>query len=194
MNRLINSNGEVMSSDPWHKLQISPAPDPSSGISDTDILKDKTDYLLVNIDDWKRINEREPHLFETYSNIGLRLSGEITISELLEKLGELGQLPNPFSKFTLLQVDIPQLKDGRCFSLAVRIRNQCSYKGELRAAGNYMLDQIYFMQRCGFNSFLVDTDMEESILQKILKPFSKVYQRSSDTNLPVTEKKFKDQA
>ena len=194
MNRLINSNGEVMSSDPWHELQISSDPDTSSGIGEINIPKDKTDYLLVSIDDWERINESHPRLFETYSNIGLRLSGEITMSELLEKLGPQGQLQNPFSKFTLLQVDIPQLKDGRCFSLAVRIRNQCNYTGELRAAGSYMLDQIYFMQRCGFNSFLIDTDMEEGILQKILKPFSKVYQRSGDDSFPITEKKLKDQA
>lgn len=179
MQRLIDPQGAVISSDPWHRL--------------TDKTKMK-DYSLISLDDWDDWNDvksGDEDMFSThknFKNIGLQLSGDLTISELLGKLGTEEQAPRTLNKFSLLQIEVAEFKDGRCFSLAMRLRNRIKYTGELRAIGHYLPDQIYFMQRCGFNSFIIDTEMDDEVLRQTLNPFTEVYQRSGDDTSPVTDK------
>ena len=45
--------------------------------------------------------------------------------------------------------------DGRAFSYAELLRERHGFKGELRATGEVLLDEIALMQRCGFTSFEV---------------------------------------
>ena len=45
--------------------------------------------------------------------------------------------------------------DGRAFSYAELLRERHGFKGELRATGEVLLDEIALMLRCGFTSFEV---------------------------------------
>lgn len=55
----------------------------------------------------------------------------------------------------LIELTLPTFTDGRAYSLARRLRETHGYAGELRAAGDVLLDQIPLLARCGFDSFLV---------------------------------------
>jgi uncharacterized protein (DUF934 family) len=48
--------------------------------------------------------------------------------------------------------------DGRGYSLARLLRGRHGYAGELRAVGDVLRDQLYFLQRCGFDSFALRAD------------------------------------
>ncbi|WP_172795185.1 DUF934 domain-containing protein [Polycladidibacter hongkongensis] len=56
----------------------------------------------------------------------------------------------------IVALDFPSFADGRSFSSAHILRETLGFKGELRAVGPFILDQIGFMQRCGIDSFALD--------------------------------------
>jgi uncharacterized protein (DUF934 family) len=57
------------------------------------------------------------------------------------------------SRFPLIVVTIPKYADGRAFSIARLLRERDGYKGEIRATGSYIIDQVPFMMRVGIDAF-----------------------------------------
>ncbi len=87
--------------------------------------------------------------------------------------------------FSLIALDFPVFKDGRSYSHARLLRDRYAYKGELRSIGDVLRDQLFFMQRCGIDSYEVreDKDIEDAL--KGLEEFSVRYQASADDALPI---------
>jgi len=57
-------------------------------------------------------------------------------------------------RFPVIVVTIPKYADGRAFSIARLLRERDGYKGEIRATGNYIIDQVPFMARVGIDAWL----------------------------------------
>ena len=96
-------------------------------------------------------------------------------------LPHLGQL-------ALIEVSFPSFRDGRGYS-AGRILREAGYAGELRAAGDVLVDQIAFMRRCGFDSFAPEAPIDPVTLQRALARFTEVYQPAADDAVPVWRKR-----
>jgi uncharacterized protein (DUF934 family) len=64
------------------------------------------------------------------------------------------QLPEA-AKRPLVALKFDKFADGRAFSYAELLRERYGFKGELRATGDVLLDQMPMMRRCGFSSFEV---------------------------------------
>ena len=59
----------------------------------------------------------------------------------------------------LIELTFPKFSDGRAYSQARTLRENLGFTGEIRAAGNFGRDQLAFLVRCGFDSFIVpDSD------------------------------------
>ncbi|WP_373090998.1 DUF934 domain-containing protein [Zhongshania sp.] len=86
--------------------------------------------------------------------------------------------------FALIAVDFPKFADGRGFSYGRELREQHGFTGELRAIGDFMRDQLYFLKRCGFNSFALQSDELDEALASF-NDFSDAYQPSIDQALPI---------
>jgi uncharacterized protein (DUF934 family) len=88
------------------------------------------------------------------------------------------------ARFALIGADFSGPSEGRGYSQARELREQWKFTGELRATGYVRRDQLFFMARCGFNSFeLPDTDIEAA--HAALASFSWAYQPSNDAGLPL---------
>lgn len=88
------------------------------------------------------------------------------------------------SRFELIGTDFSGPSEGRGYSQARMLREHWKFGGELRATGYVRRDQLFFMARCGFNSFeLPNTDIEAG--QRALSAFSWAYQPSNDAGLPL---------
>lgn len=87
-------------------------------------------------------------------------------------------------RLALVEVDFPRFRDGRGYSSA-RILREAGYKGELRAAGDVLVDQILFMRRCGFDSFAPDAPIDPHVLDAALKRYDFFYQSAADEAVPV---------
>ncbi len=94
-------------------------------------------------------------------------------------------LKDDAAKLTMIAIDFPKFADGRGYSIAYNLRARYDYTGELRAVGDVLRDQLFYMQRVGFNSFAVRADRDVNDALKGLSDFSESYQHSWDKKTPL---------
>ncbi len=159
------------------------------------IIKNKT----VVDDDWVVLRLSED---ETAENITVA-SGKVIVPlkvwlaqrDTLQSRTDLGVwfasderpevLKDDIQKFTVIAVDFPKFSDGRGYSTAYNLRARLGYTGELRAIGDVLRDQLFYMQRVGFDAFAPRSDRDIQDVLKGLTDFSEVYQTSLDQKLPL---------
>lgn len=99
--------------------------------------------------------------------------------------GEDARLLIPYlDRLSLVEIDFPRFRDGRGYSSA-RILREAGYKGEIRASGDVLVDQMLFMRRCGFDSFAPDAPIDPEVLDATMKRYEFVYQPAADDAVPV---------
>lgn len=94
-------------------------------------------------------------------------------------------LKDDVDKFSVIAVDFPKFSDGRSYSIAYNLRVRLGYTGELRAIGDVLRDQLFYMQRVGFDAFEPRSDRKIEDAIKGLSDFSEFYQKSVDQKLPL---------
>jgi uncharacterized protein (DUF934 family) len=87
-------------------------------------------------------------------------------------------------RLSLIEVAFPKYRDGRGYS-AARILREAGYTGELRAAGDVLVDQIAFMRRCGFDSFVANAELDVAAVDRAFDRYGEVYQKAADGRSPV---------
>jgi uncharacterized protein (DUF934 family) len=94
-------------------------------------------------------------------------------------------LKEDVAKLPLIAVDFPKFSDGRGYSIAYNLRARLGFTGELRAIGDVLRDQLFYMQRVGFNAFTTRPDRNIHDALKGLTDFSETYQTSWDQKSPL---------
>ena len=87
--------------------------------------------------------------------------------------------------FDLIALEFPKFTDGRCYSHARLLRDRFGFQGEIRAVGDVLRDQLFFMQRCGIDSFQLREDKNPEDALQGLSDFTVKYQTAADGALPV---------
>ena len=150
-------------------------------------------------DDWVvlRLNEQESAENVTVApgKVIVPLQVWLQQRDALQQRAEIGvwlasderpeELKNDIGKFSVIAVDFPKFSDGRGYSIAYNLRARLGYTGELRAIGDVLRDQLFYMQRVGFNAFAPRSDRKIEDALKGLSDFSEVYQTSFDQKLPL---------
>lgn len=98
--------------------------------------------------------------------------------ELPEQIEALSELP-------LVAVDFPKFGDGRGFTSARLLRERYRYEGEVRAVGEVLRDQLFYMARCGFDSFALKAGKDIEGALDAFKDFSLSYQAAADDPRPL---------
>ena len=98
---------------------------------------------------------------------------------------EVETIASDVHKFPVIGVNFPAFTDGRGFSTGHLLRERYHFKGQLRAIGNAIQDQWFYLKRCGFDGFQLpeDTDITENL--DALCEFSVVYQSSVEQPEPL---------
>ncbi len=94
------------------------------------------------------------------------------------------QLLPSLDRIALIEVSFPSFRDGRGYSVA-RILREAGYRGELRAEGDVLVDQIPLMRRCGFDSFAPHAAIDPATLKRSLARYDLHYQKAADAAVPV---------
>lgn len=94
-------------------------------------------------------------------------------------------LKDDIARLPVIAVNFPKFADGRGYSIAYNLRVRLKYTGELRAIGDVLRDQMFYMQRVGFNAFAVREDKNINDALKSLNDFSQPYQNSVDLKAPL---------
>jgi len=95
--------------------------------------------------------------------------GAAEIGVWLEPDSEPADLVADFDKVALIAIDFPVFRDGRGYSIARLLRERYGYKGEIRAIGDVLYDQLRFYERCGFNAYALRADKD---IHKALNAFT----------------------
>ena len=94
-------------------------------------------------------------------------------------------LADAVDRLPVIAVEFPKFTDGRGYSIAFNLRSRLGYIGELRAIGDVLRDQLFFMQRVGFDAFATRPDRDIHDALKALTDFSDSYQTSWDQKTPL---------
>lgn len=160
-----------------------------------EIIKDKA----VVADDWTVLRLNEGETPETVVVPAGKTIVPLKVWQgqraVLEKRSDIGvwvasderpeDLKDDAARLPVIAVDFPKFADGRGYSIAYNLRARLGYTGELRAIGDVLRDQLFYMQRVGFNSFATRPDRNIHDALKGLTDFSDTYQTSWDQKSPL---------
>ena len=125
--------------------------------------------ITISLARWQAEHEI---LVDHNGSLGLRLSGNDPLEEIVPDL----------ANFSLIVLIFPVFPDGRCYSFARLLRDRYDFTGEIRAQGDVLHDQLFYMTQCGINSFemanpeaiesalVAFDDFSESYQTTVLKP------------------------
>ena len=117
--------------------------------------------------------------------VGIWLDTHEVLEHLTESQADLNALP-------IIAVHVERFADGRIFSLGTLLRTRYGFKNELRAFGDVLRDQLFFLKRSGFTSFLIRADRSAKDALASLKDFSQPYQGAVDEPQPVFKRYNRD--
>jgi uncharacterized protein (DUF934 family) len=168
-----------------------------------EIIKDRA----VVADDWTVLRLNEGDTPEGFPVLAGKVIVPLTVWQAqratLQKRTDVGvwiasderpeALKDDISAFPVIAVDFPKFADGRGYSIAYNLRARLGFTGELRAIGDVLRDQLFYMQRVGFNAFATRPDRNIRDALKGLTDFSETYQTSWDQKTPLFRRVNRDQ-
>jgi uncharacterized protein (DUF934 family) len=116
-------------------------------------------------------------------------------TELFSRAGRTGVVLEPhedpaalaatLERLSLIEIRFPKFGDGRGYSIARLLRERYGYRGELRAVGDVLRDQLLFMKRSGFDSFTLREDQDPDEALAAFGELSEQYQSSNTQPQPL---------
>jgi uncharacterized protein (DUF934 family) len=162
MQKLIK-NGEI-SQDYWTALQEATGPDVLKAVPSKN--------FIVPLKFWKLYQEE----LADYD-------GEVSI--WLDSNENVNDIGSDLQRFPLIALNFPVFADGRSYTNARELRERLNYSGEVRAIGDVLRDQLYYMSRCGFDAFDLRHDQDPENCLSAFKDFSTNYQGSISEPSPL---------
>jgi uncharacterized protein (DUF934 family) len=157
MPRQLLRDGKIVV-DEWHYLAESSVEGPAP--------------LIVPFDRWLQTRD-------------LWISRTGRLGVLLAPASEVERLAPDLSRLALIAAEFTGPGEGRGYSQGRLLRERYKFGGEMRASGYVRQDQLFFLARCGFNSFeLKESDFPSAAAA--LSTFSAAYQPSNDAGLAHT--------
>jgi uncharacterized protein (DUF934 family) len=114
--------------------------------------------------------------------VGLLIATHEAIEDVIAEVEDI-------NAFALVAVYVERFADGRIFTIGNLLRTRYGFKNELRAVGDVLRDQLFFLKRSGFNSYLIRADRSATEALASLKDFSEPYQGAVDIAQPAWRRK-----
>jgi uncharacterized protein (DUF934 family) len=112
------------------------------------------------------------------AELGVWLESFELVEDLVKSVADINLLP-------LIAINFPRFADGRGFSIATLLRIRYGYQNELRAIGDVLRDQLFYMKRCGFDTYSMRADRSAKEALASLRDFTEPYQGAVDNPLPI---------
>jgi len=130
--------------------------------------------VIVGLEQWRAgqdglIARRDP--------VGIRLRSDQHPAAIADDLAHLA----------VVALEFPVFRDGRAYSYARLLRERWGYRGELRAVGDVLPDQLHFTQRVGFDAFEIGGDDPAGTWRAATGGFSTWYQATGDGRVPARQ-------
>jgi uncharacterized protein (DUF934 family) len=146
--------------DPWHLLRASDDALPATG------------KVIVPLAFWR---QHRDELMARADGVGVWLLATDQPREIAADLPHLQVVAVNFATFN----------DGRGYSTARLLRERYGWRGELRAIGDVLSDQIFYLTRVGFDAFELSEGQDVETVLGRFEDFSETYQAAVDRPLPL---------
>lgn len=113
--------------------------------------------------------------------IGIWIDTHEEIESFIKEIKDINAFP-------ILAVRVGKFADGRIFSIGSQLRTKFKYKNILRAFGDVLRDQLFFLKRTGFDSYLIREDRNANDALNALKDFTLPYQGAINDPMPAWKK------
>lgn len=123
--------------------------------------------IIVSLKRWQ---EERADLIARADGLGVRLAAA----------DHAGAVAADIPFLALIALEFPSFRDGRAYSTARLLRERFGFKGELRAVGNVLRDQLLFMHRCGIDAFEVKDAAAVDEWKQAMSEISVFYQATAD--------------
>jgi uncharacterized protein (DUF934 family) len=87
-----------------------------------------------------------------------------------------------------IDLHFPKFTDGRAYSQAFLLRRRLGFKGEIRATGDVLIDQLVAMARTGFDVAVLREGLDATAAQRQFDRFPSFYQGSAVDTQPLFAK------
>jgi uncharacterized protein (DUF934 family) len=96
------------------------------------------------------------------------------------------QLVGPYAaELPVIAIEFPTFKDGRGYTTARLLRDRFGFRGQLRAVGDVLRDQLFYMHRCGFDTFELKAGKNIQGALDAFREFTVTYQGAADDPRPL---------
>ena len=146
--------GRQIEQDRWTFLQAASGPDVFAALRDRDVILPLP--LILHDEEEARTQ---------LGRLGVWLDSHESIDTLSERVHD----------FPLIALNFPSFSDGRAYTSARLLRADLGYKGEIRAIGDVMRDQLAYMANCGFDAFQLRDDQLATECLAAFDDFSTTY-------------------
>ena len=123
--------------------------------------------VIVSLGQWER---QRPELAGRPAPLGVRLRSDEPPEAIAADL----------EGFAVVALEFPVFRDGRPYSAARLLRERYRYRGEVRAVGDVLLEQLHLMMRAGFDAFEIDSADPLGDFRAAADDFSVWYQAGGD--------------
>ena len=156
---------QTVAVDPWKTLELAEGETPEAvALPPGDVI-----FPLAV---WRA---RKDEIIATHKRIGLLLQPDERVEDIASDL----------DYFIVIAVNFPKFVDGRGYSSASLLRQRYHYQGELRAVGDVLHDQLFYMQRVGFDAYALKGDKNAIYaIEHGFSTFSANYQTSTSQPQP----------
>ena len=127
-------------------------------------------HLLLDLNQWHAVRAHWP----VGLAVGLKLANDQDVEGVAQDLPRL----------SLVALHFPKWVDGRAYSQARLLRGRHRFAGELRAAGEVLVDMMPLLQRTGFDTAVLRADQDTEAAQRALRFFAGHYQGDVVTPAP----------
>ena len=151
--------------DPWHEL---------GGEDGPAACINPAPHLLLSVEQWHAFRAQWP----AGMPVGVALANDFEIAEIAPDLPRLA----------LVVLRFPKWVDGRAYSQAHTLRARHRFEGEVRAAGDVLVDMVPLLARTGFDAVLLRADQSLDAAHRALGFFPGHYQGDVADPLPLFAK------
>ncbi len=112
-------------------------------------------------------------------------SAGATASNVIELANDVDPRTLALDGVDRIDLVFPKFTDGRAFSQAFLLHRRLGFKGEIRATGDVLVDQLAQMQRSGFTSAVLREGQDLAVAQRQLDRYKAFYQGDAVTVKPI---------
>ena len=119
--------------------------------------------------------------------LGQRSSGSSpsgAFGVVLQATDDPGVLAPDLARIPAIAIQFARFNDGRGYSIGRLLRSRYGYSGELRAIGDVLRDQLFYLKRVGFDAFELRADQDAAAALSAFSDFSECYQGAVEPALP----------